>query len=100
MSTKVTLIIDNPSDVDTLEAAVPSMLEAAAQIPKIVRIESGKVWPKEDGSPTPAHRTIDMYFETYDDASAAVASPEGGEFFGQLASAGGTFTGLFTDVER
>lgn len=100
MTTKITLIIDNPENVSAFEEHVPSLLESASKIPALQRIESGKVWPKEDGTPTPAHRTLDLYFATYDDAAAAVASEPGGAFFGHLASAGGTFTGLFTDVER
>jgi hypothetical protein len=31
------------------------------------------VWPKEDGSPTPAYRLLDLYFTDYDTASAAVS---------------------------
>jgi hypothetical protein len=100
MPTKITIIIDNPADVDALERAVPDLLAAAERIPAVQRIESGKVWPKEDGTPTPAHRTIDLTFAGYDDASAAVASAEGGAFFTVLGEAGGTFTGLFVDVER
>lgn len=100
MTTKITLIIDNPADVDTFESHVPELLAAAEKIPAVRRIDSGKVWPKEDGTPTPAHRTIDLTFDGYDDASAAVASQEGGAFFAALDAAGGTFTGLFVDVER
>ncbi|MCS6558561.1 EthD family reductase [Curtobacterium flaccumfaciens] len=100
MTTKITLIIDNPADVNAFEQHIPALLESASNIPALQRLESAKVWPKEDGTPTPAHRTLDLYFATYEDASAAVASEAGGKFFGQLAAAGGTFTGLFTDVER
>lgn len=100
MTTKITLIIDNPADVNAFEQQIPALLESAGNIPALQRLESAKVWPKEDGTPTPAHRTLDLYFATYEDASAAVASEAGGNFFGQLAAAGGTFTGLFTDVER
>ncbi len=32
-----------------------------------------KVWPKEDGSPTPAYRLLDLYFADYAAASAAAA---------------------------
>jgi hypothetical protein len=31
------------------------------------------VWPKEDGTPTPAYRMMDLYFADYAAASAAAA---------------------------
>ncbi len=49
----------------------------AQKIPNVKRAELSKVFPKEDGSPTPAYRTADLYFDSYDDACAAVATPEG-----------------------
>jgi hypothetical protein len=100
MTTKITLIIDNPSDPTAFEAAYPALRDAAAKLPELRRLEAGKVWPKEDGTPTPAHRTLDLYFDSYDDASAAVAGAEAGDFFGQLGATGATFTGLFSDVEQ
>ena len=100
MTTKITLIIDNPADPAAFEQAYPALEEAAGALPQLRRLEAGKVWPKEDGTPTPAHRTLDLYFDSYDDASAAVAGEEGGAFFGQLGATGATFTGLFSDVEK
>ena len=100
MTTKVTLIIDNPTDPDAFEASYEGVVEVAKTLPKLRRLESAKVWPKEDGTPTPAHRTLDLYFDTYDDASAAVATPEAGAFFSQLGETGTSFTGLFSDVEQ
>lgn len=100
MTTKITLIIDNPTDPDAFEAAYAGILAAARTLPALQRVESAKVWPKEDGTPTPAHRTLDLYFATYDDASAAVTTPEAGEVFGQLGATGTSFTGLFSDVEE
>jgi hypothetical protein len=100
MPTKITLIIDNPGDVAAFETQYPPLLEQARALPGLRRVESGKVWPKEDGTPTPAHRTLDLYFDDYDAASAAVAADEAGAFFGALFEAtGGRFTGLFTDIE-
>ena len=32
-----------------------------------------RVWPKEDGSPTPAYRLLDLYFDDHAAASAAAA---------------------------
>lgn len=100
MTTKITLIVDNPADADAFEQAYVGVLAAAATLPKLQRLESAKVWPKEDGTPTPAHRTLDLYFDSYDDASAAVTTPAAGEVFGQLGATGTSFTGLFSDVEQ
>lgn len=37
------------------------------------RVQASKVWPKEDGSPTPAYRMLDLYFADYEAASKAAA---------------------------
>ena len=100
MATKITLIIDNPADPDAFEQSYPGLVTIAQSLTGLQRLESAKVWPKEDGTPTPAHRTLDLYFDSYDDASAAVATPEAGQFFGQLIATGTTFTGLFSDIEQ
>jgi hypothetical protein len=100
MQTKITLIIDNPADPEAFEREFPELLADAKALPGQVRLESAKVWPHEDGTPTPAHRTLDIYFESYDAASHAVSVPETGAFFGKLDSMGGTFTGLFCEVEE
>ena len=99
--TKITVIYDNPTDPDTFEAAYASeQLEAARRIPGYVRLEASKVWPKEDGSATPAHRMIDLYYPDYATASAAVTTPEAGAFFEAMArlSTGGVRV-LFSDIE-
>ncbi|WIB76765.1 EthD family reductase [Curtobacterium sp. MCPF17_002] len=99
MPTKITLIVDNPVDPTAFETAYPRIDDLARQLPGLRRAESAKVWPKEDGSPTPAHRTLDLYFDSYEDASAAVATPAAQDFFGALLGTGVTFTGLFSDIE-
>ncbi|GAA4678222.1 EthD family reductase [Frondihabitans cladoniiphilus] len=81
MPTKITFIYDNPTDPDAFEAAYPENLALAKKLPGITKVETSKVWPKEDGSPTPAYRTIDLYFENYDAASAAVSGAEAGALF-------------------
>lgn len=99
--TKITVIYDNPTDPGAFESAYGTeQLEAARKIPGYLRVESSKVWPKEDGSPTPAHRMIDLYFPDYDAASLAVTTPEAGAFFEAMArlSTGGVRV-LFSDVE-
>jgi len=60
-------------------------LEAASRIPRHIRFAASKVWPKEDGSPTPA---------------LAVTTPEASTFFEAMArlSTGGVRV-LMSDVE-
>ena len=100
MPTKIEFIVDNQDDNDALDAAWPGLLEKARALPGLERLESGKVWPKEDGSPTPAHRSLLLYFPGYDEASAATSSPEGGAFFPAFfETAHGRVTALFTDIE-
>ena len=61
--TKVTVIYDNPVDAGAFESAYESeQLEAARRIPGYLRFEASKVWPKEDGTPTPAYRMLDLYY--------------------------------------
>ncbi|WP_426502711.1 hypothetical protein ACPPVO_34410 [Dactylosporangium sp. McL0621] len=99
MSTKITLIIGNPANPDEFEKAYTEARRAAETLPKLRRLESAKVWPKEDGTATPAYRTLDLYFDSYEDASAAVATPVAGAVFGGLAATQVTITGLFSDIE-
>ena len=83
--TKITVIYDNPTDPAAFEAAYESeQLEAARRIPGHLRLETSKVWPKEDGSPTPAYRMIDLYYPDYAAVSAAVTTPEAGAFFAAM----------------
>ncbi|MGN6127980.1 MAG: EthD family reductase [Humibacter sp.] len=100
MPTKVEIIIDNLESPAAFDAALPDILDKARALPGLRGLESGRVWPKEDGTPTPAFRTLDLLFDGYDEASAATATPEGGAFFGAVIEAtGGKITGLFLDVE-
>jgi uncharacterized protein (TIGR02118 family) len=75
-------------------------LELAKKLPGLQRFESAKVWPKQDGTPTPAYRLLDLYFADYDSASAAVTTPESAAL---LAAIFGLATGdlriTFADVE-
>ncbi|MCC3274514.1 MULTISPECIES: EthD family reductase [unclassified Arthrobacter] len=100
MPTKITFIIDNPADPGAFESAYKSIEGNAKQLPKLRRYEAGKVWPKEDGSPTPAHRTLDLYFDSYEDASAAVKTAAAADTFGQLTATGTPFRALFSDVSE
>lgn len=98
MPTKITLIIDNPADAAAFEDAYAEIETLARTLPELRRVEAAKVWPKEDGTPTPAHRTLDLCFDSYEDASAAVATPAAGAFFQRLVGTGVPFTGLFSDI--
>jgi len=103
MSTKITIIYDNPADVDAFERgfADTKQLELARALPGLERLESSRVWPKEDGSATPAHRLIDLYFADYDTASKAVATEAAGRLFPtifEIATRGVRI--VFADVEE
>jgi uncharacterized protein (TIGR02118 family) len=71
--TKISFVYSHPTDPDAFEAAYPDQLALARKLPGVVRLEASKVWPKEDGSPTPAYRLLEVYFADYEAASAAAA---------------------------
>ena len=71
--TKISFVYSNPTDPQAFEAAYPEQLELARKLPGVIRMQVSKVWPKEDGSPTPAYRLLDVYFADYAAASAAAA---------------------------
>jgi uncharacterized protein (TIGR02118 family) len=101
MTTKISFIYENPMDPSAFEAAYPAQIALAKMIPGAQRLESAKVWPKEDGSPTPAYRQVDIYFSDYDAASLAVTTPEAGALFAsvfELATDGVRI--LFADIEQ
>jgi uncharacterized protein (TIGR02118 family) len=99
MPTKITVIYDNPVDPAAFEAAYPRQLPVVERIPGLRRVETSKVWPKEDGSPTPAYRFVDMYFDDYAAASKAVTSESASEFFDSVSSlATGGVRITFADV--
>jgi len=101
MPTKITVIDDHPQDPDAFEAAHPEQLALAAKLPGIDGVESSTVWPKEDGTPTPAYRLLDLYLTDHDTANDAAASAEAGAFFpNALALATGGVRIVFADVER
>lgn len=71
--TKISFIYSNPTDPAAFEAAYAEQLALARKLPGLTRLQASKVWPKEDGSPTPAYRLLDLYFTDYATASAAAA---------------------------
>ncbi|KQQ94593.1 ethyl tert-butyl ether degradation protein EthD [Leifsonia sp. Leaf325] len=103
MPTKITVLYDNPTDPVEFERAYEAnqLVELARKMPGLERFETSKIWPKEDGTPTPAYRQIDMYFSDYASASAAVTTAEAGALFpalGEVATGGVKF--MFMDVEE
>jgi uncharacterized protein (TIGR02118 family) len=71
--TKITFVYSNPTDPASFEEAYPAQLALARKLPGVTRLQTSKVWPKEDGSPTPAYRLLDLYFDDYAAASTAAA---------------------------
>jgi hypothetical protein len=103
MTVKLTIVVDNPNDPGAFEALYnsPANKEGLGKIPNVRRLESAKVFPKEDGSPTPAYRTTDIYFSDYATACAALASPGIREVLGGLAQAAtGGIRFLLSDIEE
>jgi uncharacterized protein (TIGR02118 family) len=101
MPTKITVIYDNPTDVDAFETGYSDQVALARALPGLQKLETSKVWPKEDGTETPAYRMVDMYFADYDAASAAVATPEAAALFPSIFGiASGGVRIAFSDVEE
>ncbi len=71
--TKISFVYSNPADPDAFETAYSEQTQLARKLPGLTRLQTSKVWPKEDGSPTPAYRLLDLYFADYAAASAAAA---------------------------
>jgi uncharacterized protein (TIGR02118 family) len=100
MPTKITVIYDNPTDPAAFEAGYAGTQVALAKaLPGLTRIETSKVWPKEDGTETPAYRMMDLYFDSYESASAAVTTPEAAALFPSSLASGGVRT-AFADIEE
>jgi uncharacterized protein (TIGR02118 family) len=71
--TKISFVYSSPADPDAFETAYPDQIALARKLPGLIRLQTSKVWPKEDGSPAPAYRLLDLYFADYTAASAAAA---------------------------
>lgn len=97
--TKITFVYSNPTDPEAFEAVYPEHLALARKLPGLKRLQASKVWAKEDGSPTPAYRLLDLYFDDYAAASAAAA--EAGPLVGATIehSTGGVII-AFADVHE
>jgi uncharacterized protein (TIGR02118 family) len=100
MTVKLTLIYANPANPEEFERRYKEHKELVAQVPDLLRAEYGKVFPKEDRTPTPQWRTADLYFADYDTAVAAFEDERGiavGRDAFEFATAGVEF--LLSDVE-
>lgn len=101
MTAKLTVVYGNPTDPEAFEAHYREVhVPMAAEVPGVQRAEFAKVFPKEDGTPTPEYRIAELYFADYDSAVAALASPEGAALAGdavQLGTGGVEF--LLCDIE-
>jgi uncharacterized protein (TIGR02118 family) len=102
MSTKITVIYDNPLDPELFEKGYGDAQTSLVKVlPGLEGVETSKVWPKEDGSATPAYRMIDMYFADYDAASSAVTTPEATALFSSVFDlATGGVRILFSNIEE
>ena len=102
MTTKVTVIFDNPTDPNAFETGYHAgHLALAEALPGVQRVEASKVWPKEDGSATPAYRLLDVYFADYDSACDAVETPQAAVWFSDLQRlATGGARMVFADLEK
>jgi uncharacterized protein (TIGR02118 family) len=81
-ATKISFVYSNPTNPADFEAAYPEQLALARKLPGVTRLQASKVWPKEDGSPTPAYRLLDLYFADYAAASQAVTTAEARDLVG------------------
>lgn len=101
MPVKLTVIYDNPADPAAFDEHYNSVhVPLAGAIPGVKRAELAKVFPKEDGSPTPAYRVAELYFDDYQAAVDAINSDEGQKTLAdaqQIGQAGVQF--LLCDIE-
>jgi uncharacterized protein (TIGR02118 family) len=101
MTTKITVIYDNPRDAGVFEAGYQDQVALARKTPGVQKVEGAKVWPKEDGSATPAYRLLDLYFEDYQAASAAVTTAEASAFLSNVFElATGGLRIVFAEIEE
>jgi uncharacterized protein (TIGR02118 family) len=100
MTVKLTVIYDIPTDPDAFEQHYSGEhVTLVPSVPDVQKVETAKVFPKEDGSPTPAYRTADLYFADYDTAVTAISSDAGQKLLAdarELGSAGVKF--LLSDI--
>ncbi len=101
MSTKITFLFANPTDATSFEAVyADGYMDLVRALPGVQKVESSKVWPKEDGSATPAHRIVDAYFADYATACATLATAAAQALFPATFHLGtGGVTIIFSEVE-
>lgn len=101
MTAKLTVIYANPTDPQAFETHYRDVhLPMAGKVPGVQRAEFAKVFPKEDGTPTPEYRVAELYFADYAAAVAALGSPEGQALAGDAVALGtGGVEFLLCDIE-
>src|SRR5450631_1234272 len=63
-----------PAKLSAAPSGAYATIRSPFRRPGLTRLQASKVWPKEDGSPTPAYRMLDLYFADYAAASAAAGA--------------------------
>jgi uncharacterized protein (TIGR02118 family) len=101
MSVKLTVVYDNPTDPKAFEEHYKSVhVPLASKVGGVRRAELAKVFPKEDGTPTPAYRVAELYFDNYDAAVQSIESKEGQALLADAKSLGtGGVKFLLCDIE-
>lgn len=75
---KVTVLYTPPTDPAAFdEYYLSTHIPLAATLPGLLRMETARQVGTPDGSPSPYHRTADLYFEDMDAIGAAFGSTEG-----------------------
>ena len=101
MNTKITLIYDNPADPGAFEAGYPDQLALAKTIPGIQKLETSKVWPKEDGERHPGVPPGRPLLPRLRRRERSRGQPGGRAFFpGVFELATGGVRIVFADVEE
>ncbi len=81
MSTRITVVHDNPVDPAAFDAGHLGQLALPRWLPGIQELESATVWPEEVGGPTPAYRLLDLHITAYDATGEAVTPQQVAAFF-------------------
>jgi uncharacterized protein (TIGR02118 family) len=97
---KLTVLYNHPEDPETFEDYYANeRLPLAAKMPNVLRFESGRVGTV-DGSEPPYYRIAELWFESAEQLSEALSSPEGEEATGDIRNfATGGATIFISEVE-
>ena len=97
---KLTVLYNHPEDPETFEEYYANeRLPLAAKMPNVLRFESGRVGTV-DGSEPPYYRIAELWFESAEQLSEALSSPEGEYATGDIRNfATGGATIFISEVE-